>query len=211
MNIASSETLYLVLAFVVPGFVISYIRSIFITRRTQKPHEQVLTYLTLSTLNYAIFSWLVYYLINSDGLLRRPILAGFLWFIVILVGPALIGVFLGVSAQKNWSHRLLQKVGLRPVHFMPTAWDWQWSRLDGYSWVVVTLKDGSVIAGVFGPNSFASSEPGERDIYIEKVYNIPQDGPWTPAPRGQGVLIPHGEIRCVEFFPNTAEASNVQR
>jgi hypothetical protein len=63
--IASVEALFIILAFVVPGFVMSVVRSQFATGRPQKGTEEVLGYLTLSAINYAVFSWLVYILVAT--------------------------------------------------------------------------------------------------------------------------------------------------
>ena len=74
----------------------------------------------------------------------------------------------------------------------------------GCQWVLVTLKDGTRFAGFCGPESFISSDPGERDIYIQWVYDIDDENNWSL--RGlHGVLIAAGEIQTVEFWPYTSE------
>ncbi|MFL5336988.1 MAG: DUF6338 family protein, partial [Geminicoccaceae bacterium] len=52
-----------------------------------------------------------------------------------------------------------------------------------------TLKDGTEIAGYFGTRSLASSDPEHRDIYIERVYTIPEDGGSWIAVDTQGPLL----------------------
>ncbi len=63
-----------------------------------------------------------------------------------------------------------------------------------------TLKDETKWYGYMGVNSFMSSDPTERDIFIEHVFEFAQDGqPWTP--RNTSVWIGHGEIQSLEFLP----------
>src|SRR3546814_764891 len=129
MTLDSASTLFLLLAFAVPGLVIEFVRSQFITGRVHKGPEKLLHYLTLSAVNYAVFSWAIYLAITSDYLARHDGLAALTWLLVILVGPAFLGVLSGYNTQRGWLRRLFQHAGLQPVHVMPTAWDWQFSRL----------------------------------------------------------------------------------
>lgn len=210
MPLSSSDALFIAIAFVVPGYIFVWVRSIFLTRRPLKPQEQVIAYIAISSVNIAICSPIVITLMDSQELKSRPVLVGFLWLITLMVVPTLGGVLLGIAAQREWLHRTLQYLHLRPVHVMPTAWEWQFSRVDGSTWIIVTLKDGSTIFGLFGGGSFASSEPTERDIFIESVYSAGSDDRWVPV--GKGVLVPHGEIRCIEFFhPDTQESIDDKR
>ena len=43
------------------------------------------------------------------------------WFTLIFVGPAILGLVLGINIQKNLFRRLLQRCGLHLVHAIPTA------------------------------------------------------------------------------------------
>ena len=49
-----------------------------------------------------------------------------------------------------------------------------------------------------------SSDPTERDIYIQRIYDINDEKNWSP--RGEnGVLIAAGEIKTIEFWPYTSQ------
>jgi hypothetical protein len=166
--ITSVEAIFVILAFVVPGFVMSVVRSQFATGRPQKGSEQVLGYLALSAINYAVFSWLVYILAATGFPHRHPGWAAFLWFTVILIGPAVLGAGLGIVIQRDLFRPFFARLRLQPVHVVPTAWDYQFGRLREAHWVLVKLKDGSTVAGFFGTRSFASSDPDERDIFMSR-------------------------------------------
>lgn len=59
---------------------------------------------------------------------------------------------------------------------------------------------GGVVAGAFAEMSFSSSDPAERDLFLERVFDIPDNGPWKEVP-GKEILIRASEIRFVEFLP----------
>ena len=205
-ELKSLDELYLILGFLVPGLIVLFVRSQFITGRSQ-PHAAVLlSYLTVSIIYYALALPLVD-LVQS---IQEPGYGKSLaWFGLVFVGPAIFGLLLGINIQQGLFHRFLKWVHLNPVHVMPTAWDWKFSGM-GEQWVLVTLKDGTRFAGFCGADSFMSSDPAERDIYIQWIYDIDDDNKWTS--RGNnGVLITAGEIRTIEFWPYTPkETSNEQ-
>jgi hypothetical protein len=118
-----------------------------------------------------------------------------------LIGPALFGLALGIAAQKEWIHRIADYFDLSIVHVIPTAWDWRFSKMprDGL-FVMVTLTNGATVAGHFGSKSFASSDTGERDLYIQEEYRVTEQGTWEARDERVGILIPAREIRHIEFW-----------
>jgi hypothetical protein len=55
-------------------------------------------------------------------------------------------------------------------------------------------------AAFLSSSPFASSDTGERDIYIEEEYDIDNEEVWTPRQSKVGVMISAREIRHIEFF-----------
>jgi hypothetical protein len=106
---------------------------------------------------------------------------------------------LGLDARQGWFRWVLRKLKIFPVHPIPSAWDWKFGSLSP-SWVIVTLKNDHKIYGFLGNKSFISSDPKERDVYIEQVWTVDRKNRWTRNEQWS-VLIPHGEIRVVEFMP----------
>ena len=192
----SIESLYLILGFIVPGFIVLFIRSQFVTGRDPSYSKAFLSYLTVSVVYYALVLPLLDFVLS----IQEPYYGKFVgWFVLILVGPAMLGLLLGIITQKGLFYSLLQRCGLNPVHVMPTAWDWKFGSMNN-QWVLVTLKDGTRFGGFCGTGSFMSSDPAERDIYIQWIYDIDEDDNWSP--RGDnGVLITSGEVRTIEFWP----------
>lgn len=206
LYLRSFDDLYLILGFIVPGFVVLFVRSQFVTGRNLSHSAALLTYLTVSVVYYALVLPVVDLVPLIQQLSYGKVLA---WFTLILVGPAILGLLLGVNIQTDAFRRFLQWCRLNPSHAIPTAWEWKFRGMSE-QWVLVTLKNGTRFAGFCGSGSFMSSDPVERDIYIERVYDIDDDNRWIP--RGEkGLLVAAGEVQTIEFWPrNPKEKANEQ-
>lgn len=194
------DNLYLILGFIVPGFIVLFIRSQFVTGRSLSHSAALLTYLTVSVVYYALLLPVVDLAPSIQQSSYGKVLA---WFALILVGPAILGLLLGVNIQTDAFRRFLRWSGLNPVHVIPTAWDWKFGGMSE-QWVLVTLKDGTRFAGFCGSDSFMSSDPGERDIYIERIYDIEEDNRWVSCGE-KGLLVAAGEVQTIEFWPHNPE------
>lgn len=194
-NMFSLDAVYISLIFIVPGYITYWIRSNFVTGRQLAGHEYYVHLLTLSAVNFVLFGWVAYLALAWDA---APIKRVFTWVFVLAVAPALIGFVSAFATNAGWLRKIYGRLGLSPVHVIPTAWDYSFSKL-GETWVYVVLKNDTTFAGYWGEASFASSVSGERDILIEKVYTVSGDGSWNPTNRS--VLIASGEICTIEFIP----------
>lgn len=194
-NIASLSSLYLILAFLVPGLITMFVRAQFITGRGPTHAEAALSYLILSIIYYALTLPFVDYVLSLQEAGYHKALC---WFALVFIGPAVFGLLLGLNTKFEWLRGLLKRWGINSVHAMPTAWDWKFGNAQE-SWVLVVLKDGTKFAGYCGVNSFMSSDPKERDLYIQQVFDVGDDNKWQR--RESSVLICAGEIRTVEFWP----------
>jgi hypothetical protein len=199
MTFTSFEAAFLTVAFFVPGFIWESVLQTFIRRREDRADRAWVRFLTLSAFNYACWSWLIYLLIVQPGVLAQPWMAALSWFFILLVSPIALGVATGLLGQRAIVRRLLARYGVYTVHPVPTAWDYVFSHSTG-SWMLVTLSDGSTVAGVFSARSFASSDAAERDLFLEKLYKVEDDGPWQPVPMNRGVWIRGEAIRAIEFL-----------
>jgi hypothetical protein len=192
------ENFQLALFFVVPGLVALFVRSKFITGRSPTAKEDILSFVVISLVYYGVTIFIIERTFTAqEAWLTRAVA----WVLLLLVGPATFGFILGVAAQKEWGTKLADRLGLTIVHVIPAAWDWRFSKMPrGGMFVMVTLISGERVAGFFGNNSFASSDIGERDIYIEEEYVITEKGDWDARPEKVGVLISAKEIRYIEFW-----------
>lgn len=185
----SLKNLYSTFGLLAPGVIFLFVRSQFTTGRLNPPHA-ILTYVVISTIYYAIiFLFASIIPQNRWG-----------WGLVVFVVPIIFGFLSGINTQKGYTHRLFRRMRLNPLHAVPSAWDWKFNDIER-QWVLVTLKDETKIFGLFGENSFASSDPNERDIYLEWIHGIfDRKGDFSFKDE-TGILIAAGEIKTIEFHP----------
>lgn len=201
IDILKPDTLPLVFVFLVPGLIIVFVRSKFIVGRRPTLAEAILVYVILSAIFYCAAFPLLEWAQTDEGPIWLRVLR---WFGLTIAGPALFGVGLGVFTQRQLGTRLAARFGLSIVHVIPAAWDWRFSGLPkGGMFMKVTLTSGGSVYGLFGSRSFASSDGGERDLYIEEEYEVDAEGRWLARPERVGILISSKEIRYIEFWDPT--------
>lgn len=192
IDLNNPEAFRMVLYFVVPGLIAVFVRAQFLSGRMQKHSDAILTYFSVS-----VVYWSALTVIG----LTPSVVANHAWMYLVftLIFPAILGFLLGLNARLDWVRNILRKATLNPIHPTATAWDWKLSRTKA-CYVLVTMNDGEVVAGAYDQKSFASSDPAERDLFLEKVFTVSKDEPWQEVP-GKEILIRASEIRYIEFLP----------
>jgi Family of unknown function (DUF6338) len=190
----SIKLLEFVLVFLVPGLVALYARSQFLTGGNHNLKEAIPVYLSLTLVYYGlVFPFAEYVVsVNVNGWWRIT-----MWLLLLGVGPLLFGSLLGIVASFGIVKKLISFLGISVVHPMPTAWDYKLSKSE-QQFVFVTLKNGTRFAGRYGGKSFASSEPNERDLYLEEIYDWSGSSQWKTR-EGSGVWLTGSEIQSIEF------------
>ena len=184
------------LAFVVPGFVVAQVVSLFVPRRKEDEKAQLLRYFVLTLGNFALFALLSAWPFLWSSPQRS--LSGWGMATYFLLLPLLLGLILGVTSRANWVGRALSKLGFLTVSALPSAWDYKFGNLIKGSYMIVTLKDGTRFATEFGEESFAG-DADAKDLYLQKTYNIGDDGEWNAEPGSGGLWLRGDEILSVEF------------
>jgi hypothetical protein len=190
------DAIYVALVFIVPGYVFLSLRNQFVAGQAKLGKEQLLSYLTVSGVNFALCGWIIYAAYNSSS--SSIPLKAFSWMLVIILIPAVAGIVAGVGNQRDYFRSFYHWLKLEPVHAVPSAWDYKFSKSPG-EWVLVKLKDGIQFAGWWAGRSFASDDRSERDLLIEQVFEVPETGAWKPT--AKSLLIMAGEIQTIEFTP----------
>ncbi len=195
-GLLDATKLQLFFVFAVPGIVALYVRSQFLAGRLPPVAEGAIAYVVLSLVYHAITYPL------ATALYAQPIgqSRALAWLALILLGPAIFGLLLGLNVRKGWTKKLLEKIGINIIHPVDSAWDWKFAQCEE-CWVMAVLKNGTTWLGHLGPQSFMSSDRAERDIFIQQVYTLEADNTWTA--RTSSVWIAHGEIQSLEFWPRT--------
>lgn len=183
------------IALLAPGFLIMFGRSRFLTGRMPSVASSVFEYLMVSSTYFALVYPLFLYISVETYV-------GALAFLFVL--PLVMGLLLGFGTQANVFRKIIQHLGMNPVHASPTAWDFVFSGRNGFSWVVVNLNSGGRYFGILGPSSMASSDLRYRDIYLEEVRteafaSVERDG------RKRGVWINETDIRSIEIIEDNEQ------
>ena len=195
MEFLSAQVLKALLVYAVPGIVMMYVRAQFLSGKLPVSQDAILPYIVLSLIYHALifpFASALYVSQTYQGLYAVY------WVLLLFIAPALFGLLLGINIKKEWSKRLLGRMGITTAHPVDSAWDWKFGNCTE-SWVLAVLKDGTKWAGMLSAEgSFISTNPAERDIIIAEVYEIGDDNKWTP--KGSSVWVAHGELQTIEFW-----------
>lgn len=178
-----------------PGLIIATIRDRAITGSAPELKDRIFAYGLISTAYFAAVTPLFH--VNWGWALP-------LWwwsFLQYFLVPVVIGVGAAYLYQWRFSYRIAEKFGLHLAHHLPASWDYAFEgRTDG-TYILVTMQDGSQIAGRWAKGSFASSSKEERDLYLSEMWEIDEDeGDWTRLNPVQSILICAKDIRYIEFF-----------
>jgi hypothetical protein len=191
-NIWSPTSLGLFLTFFVPGFIAQKVYGLIVPDEERDSASFIVSAIAYSSLNYAIAAPFVWALWASGRLnnlyIDVPVLA-----FVLLILPTLLPIAWLWIRRRPW----VQSRTLSPIK---RPWDFVFGRRREY-WVLVTLKDGEKIGGIYGRQSSSSSYPRQEQIYLEKVWILGEDNTFVhEAPQSKGVIILGDEIAYIELF-----------
>lgn len=180
-----------------PGFIArSVLSSVY---PTSEPSESrlALTAITLSCVNYGIWSWLLILIWHNRWYESSGFLA-FLAVLILFLSPVVGTLAIAKLMQTSAFRGVRETFGIR--HPVPKAWDYFFGKRAA-CWIIVTLKSGRVIGGYYGTESFASSFPHEEDLYLELLCDMTTEGRLNGVtPLTLGGIIPMKEVQLLEFF-----------
>ena len=178
-----------------PGLLISAIRARAVTGSVPDFKDQAISYGLISTAYFAA----VTPLFHVGGGLDLP---RWLWsFLQYFAVPVVIGLALSYLYQSGLSYKVAAKAKLHLAHHLPAAWDYVFEALPETAYLLVTLQDGTQIAGRWAKGSFASSSKDERDLLIAEMWSIADEGEaWSRLTPSRSILICGKDIRHVELI-----------
>ena len=104
--LTSFDAVFYAITFLVPGFVMDLTLSIFVPKRQEDLQFSLLRFLTLSCVNYAVWSWLIYLIFFTERALLSDFYTALTVAVVVFISPILIGVLLGYFSQKEWIKKI---------------------------------------------------------------------------------------------------------
>jgi hypothetical protein len=209
----------MLLAFLLPGSVYQFVRS-----RLRGPHpddtsalNRVLRALGVSTALVSLYAVFVgppvlelAIRVSADGRTSewhsiRPLA---LWALTLLfVVPTILAGAVYYAAKvprPDWLE--WTRLSYDPT---PRAWDFAFNGIAPV-YVRVLTTDGRYLGGWFGNESFVSSYPEPREIFLEIAHQMSEDGEFGPEVEGsRGLYVRCDDIRLVELV-GSSEGSTVQ-
>jgi hypothetical protein len=185
----------LILLFFIPGFISIKVYDLFIIPGEKRDFSKsFIDAFVYSSINFLLSSWLIYLNIIYEWYKNCFILFAISFIVTIFILPAL----LPVAFHKLTLSTLLVKY--RKIHPVPVAWDFVFGKRERF-WVIVHLKNGRLIGGFYGAQSFASSFPNPEQIFLEELWELDKKDRFKKALyQSAGAWIPREEISTLEFF-----------
>jgi len=196
-GILGAEKLVLFLVFIVPGFVSIKVWNLIFPSEKKGLSENFFEALSYGCINLAFLFFLINCTIDNPTFRsQHPIWTYIAVFSVLFLFPVIWPILFKIIINSE----CLKK---HVVHPTPTAWDHFFSFREP-CFVLIHLKNGGLIGGLYGGRSFASSFPQLQDIYLEEVWQIDEQGCFkSKIDNSKGVLISKDFFDYIELFePN---------
>ncbi len=187
------ENLLLLTVFFVPGFLCIKVYRLFFPEVNADFSKDFYQAIGFSLLNAIIFSYPLY-LINVNNLLSKNPFVFYLVFIfAVIIAPILCVYIFYIISKKKWFSKSL-------INPTKSPWDSFFSNRESY-FVIVTLKSGKLIGGKYGTNSYSSTFPNPKEIYLEEVWKLNENSGFVKKRKQtEGIFISSDEISTIEFF-----------
>lgn len=192
MDIWTSDKLILFIVFVIPGFVSLKVYDLIQPGPRQGTSERLIDAVAYSCVIYALLLIPIVFIENSKIRSEVPWLYYLFYVLVLFVSPVLLALL--------WKHLRTRGFFLKNApHPTEKPWDYVFTQREPY-WAKVTLKNGTVIGGLYAFKSFASSAPADEQIYLEETWILNDKGGFVRKKNHtEGVLIISDEISHIEF------------
>ncbi|WP_180042001.1 MULTISPECIES: DUF6338 family protein [unclassified Acinetobacter] len=192
MSIPNLDSIWIFIFFIMPGFISLKVYNLLCPGKLPDFSTQMFSSIMYSCLSYAIH--LPIYLISATLQDFSIITWKHVLFItsLILIFPAVIPVAWLFIRKIEWVNNFLP-------HPTNSPWDYVFSQRNFY-WLIVTLKDGTILGGKYGAGSFSSSYPEEPQIFISEQWLVDEEGFIRKVNDSSGIMILSKDIKTIEFF-----------
>ncbi|APC14520.1 hypothetical protein BLL42_01760 [Pseudomonas frederiksbergensis] len=193
MDIWNVDKLVFFIAFVVPGFISLKTYALLQPTQIKDTSQQLVDAVAYSSINYALLMGPIYAIEHIDLRSTHPTLYVLFYVVVLLLAP------IGWAWAFLWLRKtqLLQRSIAHPTG---KPWDFVFSQRTPY-WVIVTLNDGRLVAGLYDSKSFASSSPAPEQIYLQETWVLNDNGGFERSRTDSaGIIILAKEIATLELF-----------
>lgn len=196
------------------GFILFSVRNRYVLGERAKAGEIIVEAVILSLINQLVFLTLVFFASSAfeiaptteDGWPKFEN-GTFGFYIEILLLPGVLGLLFGANLHRGWNRAILRRISMPVVHPTRRAYDFAFAEREE-CFLLVNFKDGGSVYGFYGQNSLAASDPARSDIFLERLYDVSNEGQWTESKPSRSALIAIDDIRSIEFVPVPTEEIN---
>lgn len=187
------DKLVLFIIFILPGFISLMIYDYLIPSVKRDFSKSIIEIICFSTLNFIALSFLIYLNLNHKYYENCLIIFYLSLLLIFIIMPALWPIiFVRLTTTKFFNKYF--------IHPVSKPWDYFFGKKEA-AWVIVHLKNGNMIGGLYSSNSFASSYPNKEQIYLEEIWKLDENGVFLyKIDRTKGVIILGDDISSLEFF-----------
>lgn len=194
MDIWEINKLFLFVLFAVPGIVSIKIYGLLFPGSEREGNELLIDAITYSCTNFLGFGILALVI----GVPVFPISLSKAFFLLsayLLICPWCLAVAWRLIRYHPW----VLKFAPHPAR---SAWDFVFAQRKP-SWIKVTLRDGTKIAGLYSTKSFATSASCPKEIFLQESWLLNDAHGFHRAKiKTEGILILSSEIIYLELFKN---------
>ena len=195
--------------FLIPGYVINEIIRHFLPDREHNDFEKTIRCLEYSILELALWYWL--FSIVSQKYDSSTYRYWLFLILTVVVTSFITGIAIGILRKGQLFRKTLDFFGIHTEHPVPTGWDYKFSNTETPRWVCICLNNGTFVRGRYGPNSLASSEKDDHDIYLEEVFIKNNHGSWSREERTDGIWISASSIVWINFYKDEEAGKDGKR
>jgi len=193
MDLWDAGKLALFIWFAVPGFISIKFYQLLFPAVQKSSSELVVDAICYSCINYALFSWTIFWVESHKLLSVHPWLYYLAYVFLLFVSPLLL-----VLVWKMLRSTARFQASL--AHPTAKPWDFVFGQRKSY-WVHVHLIDGKRISGLYHEQSFSSSAPATEQIYLEQVWVVNDDGAFERmVGDSAGAIISSDRINYIELI-----------
>jgi hypothetical protein len=179
---------------VVPGFVFHKVFALKTPGQRVEHEKNLLEYIAVSLANFAIWCWLF---IPYD---EWPVEKWSNFRIIVVISlvcfasPATLA-WLWYRIRVSSYHQML---GLD--HPTPRGWEFFLTQHKCF-FVLFHMKNGKLLGGFFGKESFAATYPQEPEIYVQQAWRVDEEGKFLEEVSGSlGMVVRQSEWERIEFL-----------
>lgn len=188
---------------VVPGFVALRLYDLLVPSVRRNWSEALVEVVSVGTINLVVVGQLLEPFMNQGGWRAKVAWA------ILLFGSPLLLALLTIAARGS---ELVQRWLPHPVEL---SWDKFFAPGAAgerrRAFVACRLKDGGMVGGFFGSDSFASSAPGAQELYLEEAWKMDENGDFLERVAGtQGLHVRRDDCWLIEFREEGAEDVEIE-